>query len=95
MTDSHKRCLAYLRTDPAFKEISNTARQSLEWVREGAQRQDGMVDMLQSLQRAAALLDAKYGFRHPVADIEIDAQVGPITFWDQRCGKKPSGTSNA
>ena len=54
-----------------------------------------MVDMLQSLQRAAALLDAKYGFRHPVADIEIDAQVGPITFWDQRCGKKPSGTSNA
>jgi hypothetical protein len=91
VTEGHKLYFTHLRADPSMKEIWRSTKQSLMWVREGAQKQDRMVDMVKLIQRVAANLEATHGVRHPVLDIDIDVPAGPITFWDQRHGKTDNG----
>lgn len=88
VTDGHKIYFDYLKTDPSMKEMWAGTKRSVQWVREGAQRQDKMADLVEQLQSVGALLERVHGVRHPVMDVEFKVEEGPISFWDQRHGRK-------
>lgn len=88
VTDGHKTYFDQLKTDPSMKEIWEGTQRSVQSVREGAQKQDAMADLVEQLQSVGAIIERTHGVRHPIMDIEFKVEEGPISFWDQRHGHK-------
>lgn len=95
VTDGHKIYFDYLKADPSMKETWQAVKRSVQWVREGAQEQDAMADLVVQLQSVGAILERAHGVRHPVMDIELKVDEGPISFWDQRHGRKSDGEAES